>query len=261
MEEITKTTTQHEITNGGFFSEAEEMVDFLQQKFGDHKNHSYFVKLIDANYVNQVLHNAKLKVFHTNEGSSTFQVILFEPHSNILKAVKRLCICNQCKDLFELYQLNVDLLKETILRSSIKRDTITSVGSYVNNFLQVNSVCAVAADKKSYETVWFVKIIEEVTADKEIWDDYGVTVIEGETVLKALFLEKSSQTKTGQTSKLTSNKTTLLYKESVVYPFVNFKKGSDNYFISNNNFYEIISYVEHFGLTIINIIGNTVLFK
>ena len=90
MEEITKTTTQHEITNGGFFSEAEEMVDFLQQKFGDHKNHSYFVKLIDANYVNQVLYNAKLKVFHTNEGSSTFQVILFEPHSNILKAVKRL---------------------------------------------------------------------------------------------------------------------------------------------------------------------------
>ena len=94
MEEITKTTTQHEITNGGFFSGAEEMVDFLQQKFDEHKNHRYFVKLIDANqvllYVNQVLHNAKLKVFHTIEGSSTFQVILFEPHSNILKAVKRL---------------------------------------------------------------------------------------------------------------------------------------------------------------------------
>ena len=117
------------------------MVDFLQQKFGDHKNPSYFVKLIDAKYVNQVRDNAKLKVFHTNEGSSTFQVILFEPpstfqvilfepHSNILKATKKLCICNQCKqsygscNLFELYQFNVDLLNETTLRSNVERDTI-----------------------------------------------------------------------------------------------------------------------------------------
>ena len=55
--------------------------------------------------------------------------------------------------------------------------------------------------------------------------------------------------KTGQTCKLTTNETTLFYKENVVYPFVNFKKGSGNYFISNNDFYEVNSYVEHFGLT------------
>ena len=128
------------------------------------------------------------------------------------------------------------------------KETITSVGSYVIDFLQVNSVCAVAADNKSYETVWFVKIIE-VTANKEIQDDHGVIIIEGETVLKGNFLEKSSQTKTGQTLKFTSNKTTLFYKESVVYPFVNVKEDSGNYFISNNDFYEVISCVEQFGLT------------
>ena len=134
---------------------------------------------------------------------SMFQEILFEPHSNILKAAKRLCICNQCKEsygscnLFELYQLNVDLLKETTLRSNIERDAITSVGSYVNDFLHVNSICAIAADNTSYETVWIVKIIEEATVDKEIREDYGVTVIEGETIVEGYFLEKSSQTKTG----------------------------------------------------------------
>ena len=92
---ISKTTIRCEIANGGFFSVAEEMVDFHQQKFGDHENPSYFVELIDGKYVNQVRDNAKLKVFHTIEGSSTFQVILFEPHSNILKAAKKLCICSQ----------------------------------------------------------------------------------------------------------------------------------------------------------------------
>ena len=77
----------------------------------------------------------------------------------------------------------------------MKEIPFTSIGSYVTDCLQVNSICAVAADNKSYEPVWFVKIIEEVTADKEIQDDYGVTVTEGETVLKGHFLEKSSETK------------------------------------------------------------------
>ena len=67
---IAKTTIRRKIAIGGFFSGAEEMVDFLQQKFGDHENPSYFVKLTDAKYVNQVRDNAKLKVFHTIEGSS-----------------------------------------------------------------------------------------------------------------------------------------------------------------------------------------------
>ena len=141
-----------------------------------------------------------------------------------------------------MYQRNVDLLKETILRSNVERDTITSVGSYVNNFLQVNSICAVAADNRSYEIVWFVKIIEKVL------DDCGAKVTEGETVLQGHFLEKSNQTKSGQTYKLTSNKTTLFYKESVVYPLVNYKDVLGNYFLSNNNFYEVISCVEHFCL-------------
>ena len=94
-------------------------------------------------------------------------------------------------------------MKETSLRLNVERDTITSVGSYVNNFLQINSICAAEADTKSSETVWFVKIIEEGTAGKKIQDDYDVTVTEGKTVLKDHFLEKSTQTKTGQTYKLT----------------------------------------------------------
>ena len=95
-----------------------------------------------------------------------------------------------------MYHINVDLLKETTLRSNIERDTIASAGSYVNDFLHVNSKCTVAADDKSYETVRFFKIIEEVTADKEIREDYGVIVIERETVVEGYFIEKLSQTKT-----------------------------------------------------------------
>ena len=139
-------------------------------------------------------------------------------------------------------------MKETSLRLNVERDTITSVGSYVNNFLQINSICAVEADTKSYETVWFVKIIEEVTAGKKMQDDYDVTVTEGKTVLKDHFLEKSSQTKTGQTYKLTIDLQQHFYQESVVYPLVNVREGSGNYFNSNSKFYEVISYVEHFGL-------------
>lgn len=39
---------------------SKNMVDFLQQKCGDHEKFSYFVKLIYAKYVNQVRDNAKM---------------------------------------------------------------------------------------------------------------------------------------------------------------------------------------------------------
>ena len=68
--------------------------------------------------------NAALKVCKTIEGSSSFQVMLFKPNSAIIRAASRICICDLCKvdygscKLFQDYTLQVQILKETLLRSS-----------------------------------------------------------------------------------------------------------------------------------------------
>ena len=43
-------------------------------------------------------------------------------------------------------------------------------------------------------------------------------------------------------------KTTFFYKESVAYPFVNFDYRKHLYVISNNDFCDVISYVDHYGM-------------
>ena len=44
-------------------------------------------------------------------------------------------------------------------------------------------------------------------------------------------------------------KTTYFYPESIVYPFVNFYEKNGNYIIANTDYYEILTYVEHFGMS------------
>ena len=115
------------------------------------------------------------------------------------------------------------------------------------DFLMPESICAVAADQQSSDTVWFIKIEGESVTKEEICDDYGVKVGLGQKYLYGKFLEKEGTCRGGQKFKL-MRKTTFFYKESVAYPFVNFDYRKHLYVISNNDFCDIISYVDHYGM-------------
>ena len=60
-------------------------------------------------------------------------------------------------------------------------------------FLLPGSVCAIAADRKSTDTVWFIKIKEEKKADvprhQPLTDDYGDMVSSGLSYIEGHYLE------------------------------------------------------------------------
>ena len=125
-------------------------------------------------------------------------------------------------------------------------DAVNEKSSH-HEFLVPGSFCAVAADRKSIDLVWFVKMENEFEPSEEV-DDYGHKVPAGQSCIRGSYLEKTSTNKNGDNYKLMT-KIVYFYKESVVYPFVNFEKQKLHYTISKNDLCEIISYVQHFGMS------------
>ena len=112
------------------------------------------------------------------DGSAKFQVIVFKPNSNSFKAANRLCVCDECCisygscSLFQEYYLKVDDLKEISLWSG-QEEPLTTAGEDEDSFLYPGSICAMVADVKSVDTVWFVKVVDEIKVTEDIVDEYG----------------------------------------------------------------------------------------
>lgn len=221
---------------------------------------------------------------------------MFHPNVNYITASKRLCICDQCKieygtcSLFEKFELTVGQLKGNTLRSTViptsLPDNPTS-SSTAHEFLLQNSICAVAADEKSTETVHFIYVEEvvemeedeeenndsgKVGEDDDSEDDkdcdhessdeddddemnkdiYGHVIPSGCSYVRGKYLEKHSETKKGlKYRKMKVD--TYFYKESVVYPFVNHTMQNKNTIIhiSKNDYCEVLAYVEASGMACI----------
>ena len=82
---------------GGFFENAAQIVQFLQTKFSYKSNPSYYVKEIDPQVLNEAREKAQFKKIENLDGSSSFQVMVFNPHSSEVLASTRLCLCDKCK--------------------------------------------------------------------------------------------------------------------------------------------------------------------
>ena len=82
-------------------------------------------------------------------------------------------------------------------------------------------------------------------------DDYGHTIAAGMEYLVGSYLEKCNETKNGQLFKM-MGKDVFFFKEthlfSIVYPFVNFQEQKGNYFIANDDYCDIILYIENNGM-------------
>ena len=94
---LTKVAVRTEIAAGEFFLDSESMVEFLDKKFRGNQNPLYFFKDIDHNKLESVRAEEQLRKHKTIEGSSAFQVIVFQPNSAVFRAAPRICLCEHCK--------------------------------------------------------------------------------------------------------------------------------------------------------------------
>lgn len=145
---IAKVSIRQEIAAGEFFSDAGDMVKFSQGKYKDHTSPHYVIKEIDPKQLEVDRATLKLKNFRGIQGSSKFQVIIFMPNSNTIRAAPHLCICCQCQneygscDLFQPHQLIIQDLNQVLLRSDIPKVSIPCKDDATRDFVVPGSVVA-----------------------------------------------------------------------------------------------------------------------
>ena len=84
-------------------------------------------------------------------------------------------------------------------------------------------------------TIWFVYIVNVEEALDEKLDRYGHAIPPGHMFVRERYLERMEDTNKEQMYKLML-KEVFLYKESIVYLFVNMEHKKDHYFISKSAF-------------------------
>ena len=226
------------------------MVDFLANKFQDREAAKYLICEIDASYLVQERARAKLRVFPTVEGSSTFQVMVFTPGKLSFKAAICICLCNKCKckygsyEMFQEYEMISHTLNKVSLRSSTTdtSDDQSYEETNAEKFLLEGTICAITTDVNS-----IIKIIDDYTAEKETIDDYGRQLKGGKTCLRATFLEKEKETKQHHVYRVIS-KVAFVFKGSVVYPYVPYNEEGQKVIIKSEHYTDIIYCIEHTGL-------------
>ena len=151
-----------------------DMVAMLDEKFENTESLQYYFKEISTDELNPRRCENQHKEFKTIEGSSKFQVAVFTPDSRSFRAAIRLCICNSCKveygscNFFETYIPIVNQLRVPTLRSDYQNFQQDQESDPKSDDISLSKdlVVAVAAADKSLDTVWFVKITEEMRTDK-----------------------------------------------------------------------------------------------
>ena len=100
----------------------------------------------------------------------------------------------------------------------------------------IDIVLDIAAMTNSPRTVWFIRIKKPCIA------------VPGQNYIIENFLEKSTSNSTVHYFKVVI-KTTYSYCESIVYPFAQFTEKKNEFFIQNSEYFEIINFVEHMGMS------------
>ena len=166
----------------------------FERKFGDQQHPKYVPKeLLEKKHLRM------LTVFNTIDGSTKFQVIVFKPNSQTILAAECICLCKLCKvaycscTLFKEYCLNVKLLKQTSVRSSVKKfeKNTTQSNSSSHGFLLPGSICAIAAEKKPPNTI-------DKVAGKDAINYYRYQIPEGIQFICGRYLEKVAKAKKGK---------------------------------------------------------------
>ena len=79
------------------FCNSDDIVEFLSNKFKDNQEPVYYFKGIDEERLMAAREKSKIRKVCPIKGSSNFQVMVFRPNNDIIRASNRLCLCDQCK--------------------------------------------------------------------------------------------------------------------------------------------------------------------
>ena len=253
---IAKVTIREMAARGQSFCNAADIVQALNERYGDSSQMKYVIKEIPA----PQLTSARTIVAPV-EGSSKFRSMVFTPGANIFKASSRLCIYEQCKeyygscDSFTDYSLQVMKYNQPYLRSKITADGDEDEeeinddeedGNGLWEFLTVDSVVAVA-NKSTQDPVWFIKIKSNNCVEEEIvYDSYQNAIIPGVRFLKGHFLERSDIYKDYMVFK-ESKLETFFCRETILYPFVPLQECKKGLKLNNNDYADILKYAEKNG--------------
>ena len=253
---VAKVAVRTEIAAGEVFERSNQIVSFLRSKFQENEIPKYHME-IEETFLNEERDEDHRKVFKTIEGSSDFHVIIFTPHSNKFKASPRLCLCNQCHsvygscDLFTLYEIRVQELNSTSLRSNIPPPPEIVGEEEVSDFVTPGTIVAAAAPKFSTDTVWLIKVVEVnwVLVTETSKNDYDHEIAPGIMHLSGHFLECNDRLSTLKATIYNlSDKTTYLFKESILYPFLNIhEKDNKGISLSMQDYTDILYYIEKNG--------------
>ena len=252
---IAKVFARDQINRGVIFSGAAHIVSHLIQKFGTNKSPEYHIAEIKVEELEVLRESRCRKQYKTVDGSASFHVMVFKPNQTYFMTSPRLCICEQCKEdygscsLFSRYKLDVHELRDIPLRSHVLEPPEIIGSEDVDDFVTPDSYVAIAAPETSQDTVWFVKVIKvNLCSAKEEKDDYQNIIPKGTKYLSGYFLERDVIGAKSVSYKVEKRKKTFVYKESVVFPYVNFLEKEDRVVLSNEDYTDILMHVEHNGL-------------
>ena len=121
-----------------------------------------------------------------------------------------------------------------------------------DDFIVAETTCDIAAGS-GHELLWFVHIDIVDNATDISSDKVGHTILSGQTYITGRYLEKKKEKKDGTYYHISKNQV-FIAKESVVYPFVNFKhehKGKSGELFLNEDYTEILNFVEHTNMAML----------
>ena len=166
---VTKVAIKNAVVQGRLFLDANDCIEFLNDKFEACDSPGYSIMLKDVEKVNEERVGDRYKRFPTVKRSSSFQVkMIFHPDSSVTKLAPYLCGCDlslssrygSC-ELFWEYTLKAGLLNKVSLRHQYQEDSkddeiqeSLEIGDLVSN----DQIVVIAAENSSNNTVWFVYV-------------------------------------------------------------------------------------------------------
>ena len=213
------------------------MVQFLKTKFCDKTSPLYNVKEIDESKVETLRAEMRPKKISSIEGSASFQVLHFKPNWGFF-----------CSHLFMhiWWMFAVGLW----IMWSIFQSHHTGATEATDNFFLPGSTVAVTAAEYSVDTVWFIKIANDIgMANNLIRDSYGNCILAGQHYLKGHSLEKDNMVKNRYIYKVNKKHFIIFFKESIFYPIVRFYDIPEGLLLKNEDFVDIFVYAQSTGIS------------
>ena len=100
---LAKVAIREKVATGGTFTNSNEMVNYLVDKFKDRSDMTFYFKAIDCSVLDEERASVKFKDFETVNGSSSFHAVVCKTGASALRQATQICICESYKGEYGSY--------------------------------------------------------------------------------------------------------------------------------------------------------------